>query len=312
MDTRLLRIFSAVAKHGALPPASRELHLTASALSHGLKALESQLGARLFDRVGKRLVLNHAGEQLMEQIAEPLAALDRAGASIKALGKWGHGRVRLGAPEAVCRDILPKVLRDLHRAFSRLFVSVEIGETAELLELLRADKLDLVLGVQPEPASDLEVLPWFEDELLFAFSAEHPWSDGRSVSAQETATQAFISYSRNSLTGQMIDRFFGAQNIELNAIMEVRHVGAIKQLVNSNLGAAIMAPWVLEPELVAGQVKMRPLGPKPLRRRWAIIHQPRRRLGLAEEELVKLCRRYAAGMRLDRKDLPADGQARGK
>src|SRR5262249_25479559 len=113
MDVRLLKVFSAIARHGALPAASRDLHLSASALSHALKALESELGARLFDRVGRRLVLNQAGEQLLMQIEEPLAALDQATRAIKELGRWGHGRLRLGAPASICQHLLPEVLRDV-------------------------------------------------------------------------------------------------------------------------------------------------------------------------------------------------------
>src|SRR5689334_7430282 len=120
MDTLLLRIFWAVGQYGALPAASREVHLTASALSQGLKALETQLGVRLFVCVGGKLILNQAGEQLLTQIREPLAALEKAAASIQALAKWGQGRLRVGAPGTICQHLIPGVVRELHRAFPKL------------------------------------------------------------------------------------------------------------------------------------------------------------------------------------------------
>src|SRR5205814_2024286 len=78
METRLLKMFCAVAETGSLVTAGRKLHLTASALSHSLKALETDLGCRLFERVGKRMVLNQAGEELLAQVRGSLAALESA------------------------------------------------------------------------------------------------------------------------------------------------------------------------------------------------------------------------------------------
>src|SRR5213593_628208 len=113
MDTRLLRMFCVVAQLGSLVAASRVLHLTSSALSHGLKSLEGQLGCRLFERAGKKLLLNQAGEQLLAQIQGPLAALEAAGESLKRLGKWGQTRLRIGAADSACQHIVPGIIREL-------------------------------------------------------------------------------------------------------------------------------------------------------------------------------------------------------
>src|SRR5436189_3486901 len=115
METRLLKMFCAVAETGSLVTAGRKLHLTPSALSHSLKSLETDLGCRLFERVGKRMVLNQAGEQLLAQILGPLSALDSAAEAIKRLGKWGQTRLRVAASAAACQHILPKVIRELKK-----------------------------------------------------------------------------------------------------------------------------------------------------------------------------------------------------
>src|SRR3954451_16550796 len=97
MEIRLLKVFTAVAESGSLVVAGGKLHLTPSAISHSLKSLETDLGCRLFERVGKRMVLNHAGEQLLAKVREPLAALDAAAEGIKRLGHWGQTQLRVGA-----------------------------------------------------------------------------------------------------------------------------------------------------------------------------------------------------------------------
>jgi len=305
MDTRLLKIFSAVARRGSLVEASRELHLTPSALSHSLKALEGDVGCRLFDRAGKRMLLNQAGEHLLASIQEPLAALDAAAASLKNLGQWGQSHLRLGAAVSSCRQIVPAVVRELKKSFPKLILRIESGDMAEMVDLIAQNKIDLALGVRPEDAADLDMRPMFEDELLFAFASTHPWAAGLPITRDELRRQPLILYQRHSFTSRLVDDYFRRLDIVPSTVMEIASIEAIKELVKLNLGVSVLAPWVADRELARGTLKMRPLGPKILRRRWVIAHRAGRRLSLAEETFCRLCRNHTAGLRLDRKDLPA-------
>src|SRR5262245_63283487 len=110
METRQLKMFIAVAECGSLVRASAQVHVTPSAVSHALRGLEAELGCRLFERAGKRVLLNQAGEQFLAQVRPPLQALDEAADSLKQLGKWGQTRVRIGGSAAACQHILTWVL----------------------------------------------------------------------------------------------------------------------------------------------------------------------------------------------------------
>ncbi len=305
MDTRLLKVFCAVAESGSLVVAAGKVHLTPSAISHSLKSLETDLGCRLFERVGKRMVLNQAGEQLLAQIQGPLSALDSAAEAIKRLGKWGQTRLRLAASAAACQHILPQVIRDLRKNDASIELRIESGDTPHTIELLRSNKVDLALGIAPDNAAGLEMRPIFRDELMFVFSATHPWSDGRSITRDEIRSQQFIVYQRNSVTARLVDDHFRQLDIVPNAAMEVDSIGAIIELLKLNLGVSVLAPWQVEHELTRKHLKMRPLGPKPLRRQWSVISLATRRMTLTEENFCRLCRQQTAGMRLDRSDVPS-------
>src|SRR6185369_12557417 len=175
MDTRLLRLFCVVARLGSLVAASQVLHLTPSALSHGLKSLEAQLGCRLFERAGKKLLLNQAGEQLLAQIHAPLAALDAAEESLKRLGKWGQTRLRVGAAASACQHIVPGIIRELKKVCPTVQLQVESGDMAQMISMIHQNRIDLALGVAPESNSHLEIRPTFKDELLFTFAPSHNW-----------------------------------------------------------------------------------------------------------------------------------------
>src|SRR6266478_5738250 len=305
MDTRLLRMFCVVARLGSLVAASQVLHLTPSALSHGLKSLEAQLGCRLFERTGKKLVLNQAGEQLLAQIQAPLAALDAAQESLKRLGKWGQTRLRIGAAASACQHIVPGIIRDLRKACPTVQLQVESGDTPQMVSLLHQNRIDLALGVAPESDGDLEIRPIFKDELLFTFAPSHGWATAPSIPREELRTQPLILYQRTSLTAQLVDQYFRELDMVPSTIMEIANIEAIKELVKLNLGVAVLAPWTVEKELMRGSLRMRPLGVKALRRQWAIITLAGRRWNLAEETFCRLCRTVVAGFRMDRKDLPA-------
>jgi DNA-binding transcriptional LysR family regulator len=305
METRLLKMFCAVAESGSLAAAASELHLTPSAISHGIKSLETEVGCRLFERAGRRVLLNQAGEQLLQQVRPPLAALAAAGEALKKLGKWGKGRLRLGASAPVCAHILPGVIRELKKANPDMEFRVESGDTPELMEWIRNSKLDLAIGVAPDRQAGLETRPLFRDELMFVLAPSHPWAAGRPITREELRKQPLIMYRNSSITAGRTKEFFQELDLAPNVMMEIGSIEAIKELVKLNLGVSILAPWTADRELSQGSLKMLPLGPRRLTRSWVIVSLAGRRLTLAEESFCKLCRRQVTGMRLDRRDVPA-------
>jgi len=304
METRLLKMFCAVAECGSLVKAAARLHLTPSAVSHGIKDLEVDLGCRLFERAGKKLLLNMAGEQLLLQVRPALATLDTAADAIRRLAKLGRARLRLGAAATACGYILPRVIRELKKTNANLDLQVESGNTADMLELVRTNKADLALGIAPDHHPGLEVRPIFRDELMFAFAPGHPWADGRPISREELRHQPIILTQRASLTAQLVNRFFQNHHIVPGAIMEIASVEAIKELVKLNLGVSVLAPWTAEKELLRGSLVMRPVGSKPLLRNWVVLSLLGRQLTPVETAFCQLCRNQATGMRLDRRDVP--------
>jgi DNA-binding transcriptional LysR family regulator len=301
METRQLKMFCAVAEKGSLIGAAERLHLTSSALSHGVKSLEAQLGCRLFDRVAKKMVLNQAGEQLLAAVRGPLEALEDAAASLKHLGKWGQTRLRVGAASSICQHLLPPVIGELRTLHKNLEVHLEAGDTPYLVERLHGSKIDLAIGVAPEIQGTLQVRQLFRDELMFAFGPAHSWVAGRPISREELRSQPFIFYNSSSVSARFVQAFFKSMEIVPTVLMEVGNLEAIKEMVKLNLGVAILAPWVAAQELANGSLRLRPMAAKPLRRRWIMLCAHGRRLNLAEEEFFGLCRRQAGCLRLDRR-----------
>ena len=138
LDSRQLRAFSVLARTGSFTQTARELHLTQSGISHSMKALENEIGCRLLDRLGKKVVLTQAGEQLLHHSKKILAEMKTARETLGHLGKWGKGRLRLGASTTACQHIIPPVLREFKESFPEHTITIEPGDTPELHPLQQA------------------------------------------------------------------------------------------------------------------------------------------------------------------------------
>ena len=302
LDSRQLRAFCVLSRTGSFTQTARELHLTQSGISHSMKALENDIGCRLLDRLGKKVVLTQAGEQLLKHATKILAEMETARGSLTQLGKWGRGRLRLGASTTACQHLIPPVLREFKESFPDHAIALETGDTDQLVASLLQHRIDLALTLEAEKEPQLEFHPLFNDELLFILSPLHPWARAGRVERSEIPKENHILYSKRSVTFQLIENYFRQEQMILNSIIEVGSMEATKELVKLGLGVSILAPWIAKKEIEEGSLVALPLGRRKLSRRWGILHWRGKRLNLAEETFIGLCESACAPLRLQSKN----------
>lgn len=290
LDSRQLRAFATLARTSSFTAAGRELFLSQSAISHSMRALEEDVGCRLFDRVGKKVSLTLAGEQLLEYAEKILAEMHQAREALGRLGKWGRGRLRVAASTTFCTYILPTVLREFRKNYDQYAITIVPADTAQMLNLVHAGQVDLAMTLEPKPEEKLVFDPLFEDDLVFVLSPQHPWAEAGVVDRRDMPRQNYILYHRNSYTFRLVDEYFRRERLVLNTFIELGSMEAIKELVKLNLGISILAPWIARDELQSGALAALPLGRRRLRRQWGLVRWRSRTLNLAEETFVGLCR----------------------
>jgi LysR family transcriptional regulator, low CO2-responsive transcriptional regulator len=296
LDSRQLRAFSVLARTGSFTQTARELHITQSGISHSMKALESEIGCRLLDRLGKKVVLTQAGEQLLHHSKKILQEMATARETLGHLGKWGKGRLRIGASTTACQHILPPVLREFKESFPDHVITIEPGDTPELVDALLHQRIDLALSLgSNEP--QLESHPLFTDELQFIVAALHPWAKAGRVERSEIPRQNYILYNKHSITFRLIEDYFRREQMVLNTVIEVGSMEATKELVKLGIGVSILAPWIARKEIQEGSLVTLPLGRRKLQRRWGILHWRGKRLNLAEETFIGLCESASVPLR---------------
>lgn len=308
LDSRQLRAFTTLARVGSFTLAAKELYLSQSAVSHAMKALENEVGCRLFDRLGKKVLLTQAGETLLHHADKILLEMGSARAALEQLGKWGHGRLRIGASTTACHYVLPPVLREFKESFSKSLITIEPGDTFETLEALRKNRIDLALALEPRGEEQFEFHPLFTDELVFLTSPLHSWASAGQVVREEIPKQSYILYSKASYTFRLVQDFFREEDMVLNTVIELGSMEAIKELVKLGLGVGILAPWIAQKELHERSLVSLPLGKRKLKRTWGVLHWRGRRLSLAEETFVGLCKSVTEDLTANQ--MPAGSGAR--
>lgn len=293
LDSRQLLAFVAVARRESFTLAAKDLFLTQSAVSHAIKALEDELGHRLLDRVGKRVSITQAGEQLLVHAQRILGEMEAARAGLDHLANWGHGRLRVGASVTACQYLLPTVLREFRQSFPKCIIRIEPGDHSRQHELLREGQIDLAVMLRPDADRELTFVPMFNDQLCFVVSPLHPWASMGQVPRAQVAQETLILYNKASFTFRLLADYFREERVTLSNYIELGAMEAIKELAKTGVGVGVIAPWVARVEIENGSLVAVPLGVRPLVRQWGVGYLRGRRLALGEETFVGLCQDVA-------------------
>src|SRR5262245_46193348 len=151
LEIRHLKLLTAVAETGTVTEASKRLHLTQSALSHQLRDAEEKLGAALFLRLGKKMVLTPAGEMLLASTHRLLEELGDTERKIAESNGGLRGVIRLSTESYTCYHWLPPLMTDFHKQFPGVEIRINADVTAGAVQALQEGKLDVAISFCNRP-----------------------------------------------------------------------------------------------------------------------------------------------------------------
>jgi DNA-binding transcriptional LysR family regulator len=285
LTLRQLQIFRGVAESGTTNAAGEVIGLSQSATSAAINELERMLDLQLFDRAGKRLVLNDNGRALLPRA---LTVLDGA-AGIESWARDSSGQIgtlNIGASTTVGNYVLPVILADFRRALPvaarrNWQVHVAIANTATIVEQVSAFRLDLGLIEGPCHEADLTVEPWLEDELLVVMAPGDPLlrsGHGRRISRAALRSATWLLREPGSGTREIIDQLLIPHLHHLRSGIEFGNSEAIKRAAAGGLGVTCLSRYVVqdmlkEGALVAPATEL----PRLARRLYIVMHERKQR-----------------------------------
>ncbi len=242
---RQLRTFVAVAERGSITEAARALNLTQPAASQQLREVERQLGTRLLDRAGGRLVPTASGLAALGPARQALAAAAEVAAVAQAVRAGKVGRVRLGTGATACIHLLPKALAAVRARLPGLEIVVATGNTPDILRRVEEGALDLGLVTMPRQMPRTLAATLVRRDALAALLPE-ALAASAAFTPAALAALPLILYEPGGDTRGIVDAWFRRAGLAPKPIMELGSVEAIKVLVGSGLGASVLPRMALE------------------------------------------------------------------
>jgi DNA-binding transcriptional LysR family regulator len=260
MNLEQLRSFAAVAELGSFSAAAERAGLTQPAISLQIRQLERSLGVRLIERVGRRAQPTLAGEDLLAHAALIEKQVSDAREAMAPHRSGLAGRIRIGSGATACIYLLPGVITRLKERIPGLEVTVRTGNTPEILRDLEANRLDLAIVTLPAPGRAFEVEKIAEDELVAVASAREGDAP-KALDVDFLRNRTLLLYEGGH-TRKAIDDWFRAVGQPVKPAMEFGSVEAIKELVASELGWAILPRLSVRQPQDAVRFTIRSLSPR--------------------------------------------------
>jgi DNA-binding transcriptional LysR family regulator len=241
LDLNLLRSFREVARERSFTAAAKALWLTQPAVSQQVKALETEVGERLFDRTGRDVRVTPAGEALLEAAERILTLADDAVRRIREVRTSDAGGVTLACSDTVALYLLPSVLSEFRRRFPKAEVTVRNHGSREILDLVLAGQADL--GVVTAPAhldAALDAAPLLDEALVLIVPPEHRFAAKAPSSLSDLDGEPAVLLAKPSATRAVLDRALRAAPARLVPTMESGNLEVVKAYVARGFGLAVV------------------------------------------------------------------------
>jgi len=264
LDSRQINAFVTLIETGSFTKTARHLSLTQSAISHSIRALESEIGCRLLVKMGKTVTPTEAGEAFLHHAQRGLTEFASAREKLEKIKSWGTRRLRIGASCVINQKLLPGVLVELRRKYPRLIVAVKIVHPSRQSDQLLNGELDCVIGGHHAKDPEIEFTPLFESSFQIVVPADHRWSRVQRIPIDELADEPCVLPESLSPVRKLIDLYFWKEKQTLNGVLEVENLETMRVMVIAGLGISILPGWIVQDELRLGTLRSFAPGRRPL------------------------------------------------
>jgi DNA-binding transcriptional LysR family regulator len=251
-----LKVFRTVAEHLNFRKAAEHLFLTQPAVTLQIKALEDDLGIRLFDRAANRVSLTPQGSLLLVYVKKIAALVSQAERQLGSEDGNVSGELSLGVSTTIAQYVLPRLLGAFLDEHPRVQFSLHSGNTDEIVRLLLDNKLSLGLIEGPARDRGIHTEPFMQDELVLimprAFASDH-------MSHDQLLASNLLMREQGSGSRRVVELALEHAGLKLKSfkhVMDLDSTEAIKSAVEVGLGIGFVSRWAISKELELGALKV--------------------------------------------------------
>ncbi len=273
LTLKQLMTIRAVAQAGTIAMAAETLNVTAAALTSRIKHLEEDAQTLLFDRIGGRLRLTDAGQEVVNAATRINLVLNDLDNTLTAIRDKKAGRVTVGVV-STAKYFAPRLIAAFSKQNPRIEVSISVGNRAEIIESLRDYSIDLAM--MGRPLLDFEVSSEYfgQHPQVVIAAPDHPLAARKAIDKAELSSESFIVREPGSGTRGIFDYFLGGIVVRQPRIgIEIGSNETIKQAVMAGLGLALISAHTIEAEVAAGRLVVLDVVGLPIMREWFVVHR---------------------------------------
>lgn len=282
---RQLEVFVAIARGGSARLAAGRVARSQSAASAALAELEIALGANLFDRIGRRLVLNENGRAFLPGA---MALLDQATELGGLLAGEHAAPLRVAASLTIGEYLLPRLIASWQERHPASVIRLRIANTSEVIASVVGLESDLGFIEGPQTHPDLRVHPWLSDELVIVGAPGHPLANGLANKTQ-LAAATWILREVGSGTRQATDAWLLAHLNQVQVGFELGSTEAIKRLAAAGTGLACLSRQAVAEDVEQGRLVELKTRLPVAKRQLAIVDRRDKLLGRATQDFMAHC-----------------------
>lgn len=250
MDTTSLRTFIAAAELESFSLAAEQLYLTQPAVSKRIAALEQELGARLFDRIGRHVNLTEAGRALIERARLILREMEDSRRLISNLAGQVAGRLSIGTSHHIGLHRLPPILRRFNTDYPQVELDLHFMDSEAACRAVLAGELELgIVTLPPEPLSGLDTEVIWPDPLALVAGLDHPLAQADKLSLASLAAYPAILPAQGTYTRELLEQALLPARLHLKTGMTTNYLETIKMMVAVGLGWSILPHTMFGAEL---------------------------------------------------------------
>lgn len=269
IELRHLRTLAMLRDCGSLAQAAERLHLTQSALSHQIKAIEDYYGLPLFVRKTRPIRFTSAGQRLLELADRSLPAVAAAERDLARLADGRAGRLHIAIECHSCFEWLMPTLDAFRDNWPEVELDILTSISFAPLPALVRGEADLVVTSDPIDDTAISYQPLFGYQGMLALAKHHPLTAKNWIAPEDLTGETLISYPVERERLDVFKHFLDPAGVEPAALRTTELTAMILQLVASRRGVAALPSWVLTEYLARDYIAARPLGKEPF---WCTVY----------------------------------------
>ena len=248
MEIKQLKTFSTIAKTENFSHASDLLGYAQPTVTTHIKLLEDEFHVRLFERLGHKVKLTHDGERLLYYAENILKLSEEAVSAFSEIED--AGKISIGANESFSVVRLPLILKDFVQRYPNADVSIKFGSVKTIHEALQNNEVDIAfLLTRKVNYPDLILETLIEEPIAVVTAPDHPFASRTSARITDFENQDLLITQENCTYRALIEDLINRNNVHPKSVMGTNNIHAIKQLVMSGLGVAILPRVSVEYEI---------------------------------------------------------------